>query len=97
MKMFSLLATSLALVGFAAPPSPLHLQVRCLECPPDTASRIDSAFRGALARHDFRLVDSAAKAPTLRVVALRDSSLWFLAPTVLSPRGVAVSDRKSVV
>ena len=91
MKMFLLLLISLALAGFAAPPTPLHLEVKCLECAPDTGSRIEAAFRAALVRHGFRLADSAVSAPTLRVVAVRDSSLWFLAPTVYSPRGVAVS------
>jgi len=91
MKMFSLLLASLALAGFAAPTGTLHLQVKCLECAPDTGSRIDAAFRAALSRHGFVLADSAAKAPTLRVVAVRDSTTWFLAPTVYSPRGVVVS------
>jgi len=91
MKMFFLLVISSALFGFASPPGPLHLKVNCLECAPDTGSRIKEAFRNALARHGFRLVDSAVSAPTLRVVAVRDSSLWFLAPTVYSPRGVPVS------
>jgi hypothetical protein len=91
MKMFFLLVTSLALAGFAAPTSALHLEVKCLECGSDTGSRIESAFRTALARHGFRYVDSSVRAPTLRVVAVVDSGLWFLAPTVYSPRGVAVS------
>ena len=91
MKMFFLLVMSLALVGFAAPTSSLHLEVKCLECTPDTGSRIESAFRAALVRHGFRSVDSAVSAPTLRVVAVEDSSLWFLAPTVYSPKGVPVS------
>jgi hypothetical protein len=91
MKMISFLLTSLALAGFAASTSPLHLQVVCLECASDTGRRIEAAFREALPRHSFRLVDSAALAPTLRVVAYQDSSLWFLSPTVSSPRGVPVS------
>ena len=91
MKMFSILLASLALVGFASPTSPLHLEIKCMECSPDTGSRLDSAFRTALARHGFRLVDSAVSAPSLRVVAVQDSSLWFLAPAVSSPRGTVVS------
>ena len=91
MKMFSILLASLALAGFAAPISPLHLEVKCLECAQDTGSRIEAAFRAGLSHHGFRIVDSAVSAPTLRVVAVRDSSLWFLAPTVSSPRGTVVS------
>jgi hypothetical protein len=91
MKISSLALASLALAGFASGASSIHLQVKCLECASDTGSRVEAAFRGALSRHGFSLVDSAVKAPTLRVVAMRDSSLWFLAPTVYSPRGVAVS------
>jgi hypothetical protein len=91
MKNFSIFLASLALVGFSAPTTPLHLVVKCVECSPDTGLRIETAFRGALSRHEFRLVDSAALAPTLRVVAYRDSTLWFLSPTVSSPKGVSVS------
>lgn len=91
MKMFSILLAFLALGGVASPASPIHLQVKCLECATDAGPRIEASFRGALSRHDFRLVDSAVSAPTLRVVAFRDSSLWFLAPTLYSPRGVVVS------
>ncbi|HOX51003.1 MAG TPA: hypothetical protein PKY05_05915, partial [Fibrobacteria bacterium] len=64
--------------------------VKCPECPDNGKSLIE-AYHRALPLAGFEIVDSAAKAPSLRVYAYPEGSAWFLAPSLSSPRGTVIS------
>ncbi len=76
---------------FAGPPSAsMRLEVKCPECP-DTGRALLEAYRKALPQAGFEVVDSASKAPSLRVYAYPEGNSWFLAPSLSSPRGTVIS------
>ncbi|MBK8801986.1 MAG: hypothetical protein IPN71_08005 [Fibrobacteres bacterium] len=76
---------------FAGPPAAsMRLEVKCPECP-DSGRALLEAYRTALPVAGFEVVDTAAKAPSLRVYAYPEGKSWFLAPSLSSPRGTVIS------